>query len=268
LDEAEDTLGKLLFQFYMLARSYNSNDNAFNDAIVRGMRKATETKEVSISLTLACQVLVDTHRVLGTAVTDGLQNLRDMGSRSTSALSKHFNFLRSMDNQTWVRVNTPSEKPLLDTATLIARWVRADGMAKLVEELYGPGHKFKVEPFELMRNHPTMCGYLRFATDSRLHFIGLHYCSDIGNVITMAHLYHAARQSGYLTTPWADMDMLVAIHGEEHLFVGKAPADPKLFADRLALAAGLSPQLFARNMRPLKSDKLPQSTKGKRRFIS
>lgn len=74
-----------------------------------------------------------------------------------------------------------------------------------------------------MHNHPTMCGRLMFAMDRTLRTSGLHYCSDIGNVIAMARLYQAARHNGSLAIPWTDMDVLITTCGEEHLFVGTPP---------------------------------------------
>jgi len=68
-------------------------------------------------------------------------------------------------------------------------------------------------------------------------------------VLAAAHLYNSLRQSTLLTCDWDDMHLVLEMHGEDNLFVGKVPITFQDCAKHFTLAAGMPASAFARNKR-------------------
>ena len=101
------------------------------------------------------------------------------------------------------------------------------------------------ESFHLMKQHPTLCGQLMIFLNFLTHTDALRLISGSHMFTAAAHLYNACKKSGALEHPWTDMDALIELQGERHVFVGDAPKKPAQFSARLLLALGASIQAVA-----------------------
>lgn len=74
----------------------------------------------------------------------------------------------------------------------------------------------------------------------------------MGTVVFPAHFYNALRQKPNSIKPWPMMDEVIALHGEDRVFVG---GPPKTILDswkQICLMLGYSPQQYAKNRRSFK----------------
>lgn len=78
---------------------------------------------------------------------------------------------------------------------------------------------------------------------------GIRLFNGWGSVVTVAHLYEACRQGGYLGKTWPDMELIMDILTREKLFAGRVPKSPEEAFKTASLMIGISAMTFAKNRR-------------------
>ncbi|KAF2810976.1 uncharacterized protein BDZ99DRAFT_462261 [Mytilinidion resinicola] len=100
----------------------------------------------------------------------------------------------------------------------------------------------------LLRIHPLICGQMAFEFSSRIHDLGIKLMNGTWDLVPLAHLYNAGRLSGLITTPWADMETLISIHGRAFLLLPDTN-DPEKFHRLVRIAHGEKLLAYARDSR-------------------
>ena len=77
------------------------------------------------------------------------------------------------------------------------------------------------EGYALYKAHPLLCGVLIFHFNLRMQELGLILMNAWGTGLYAAYLYNAIQQdASSMNVHWPDMDKLIELHTEEHLFYG------------------------------------------------
>ncbi|KAH3946305.1 hypothetical protein HBI56_110610 [Parastagonospora nodorum] len=110
--------------------------------------------------------------------------------------------------------------------------------------------------FSLLENHPMLCGILLNETRNKFQEIAIDIASEQGRILAVAHLYNAARESGYLdkSTSWIDMEWFIERQGSEWIFGGERPELPTDCVQSVCAALGLNPSTFEQDR--MKASKL------------
>lgn len=100
-----------------------------------------------------------------------------------------------------------------------------------------------------LKAHPFLSAKLAFDVLLQSHKAGRAVFDLDANLFAIAHLYNAGRKSNLILSVWKDMELLIHFHGEQNIFVGKAPSDSGAYIRRLLLSRGQSVQKYAKNAR-------------------
>ncbi len=227
-------------------------DPPAQDELTVGLRKMCRIKVIPIWLAFAAQAFLDITHVLRRDVGRGFQDLAEVGSRSKHVIQNYFDFILSARApDTWNKTNDICLKAIVDT---IDMWVSQDVLwamkkkAAVDNDLETHANR-DIESFYLYERHPVLCGLICFSIVLKIQKAGLGLVSACGTAILPAHLYNALRQKHDPIGIWLDMDSILETHGEERIFVGKAPRGIQDSYKRSCLAIGISAESFARKRR-------------------
>lgn len=112
-------------------------------------------------------------------------------------------------------------------------------------------HKRDISDFEIIQ--PLLCGTLLQYVRLRLQDASIAMVNGWGSILCGAHLYNAARQEGYLSTGWVDMEAFIAMHSPELIFVGKVPSSVDEYCKQLCFAQGMSITFYSHGPQRSKS---------------
>ena len=108
---------------------------------------------------------------------------------------------------------------------------------------------FPIEPFNLLRQYPVICGLFLFALRLRYQELQIVFVNAWGSLMYTAQLYNACRQEGLLPKMWKDMELVIPLQGPDKFFVGDAPKGLEEYLTRYLLSMGYSAALLAGNRR-------------------
>jgi hypothetical protein len=77
--------------------------------------------------------------------------------------------------------------------------------------------------FNILKNHPLLCGTLAFRIRLEMQRTGLLVCNIWNTIIYPAHFCNALQQSKAATSPWILIDRAITIHVEDSVFIGGTP---------------------------------------------
>ena len=103
--------------------------------------------------------------------------------------------------------------------------------------------------FCFLRQNPIFCGMHAFSLLSDLHESTIRVVNFSAAIPATAHLVNAVQQEGICSTAWPEMERMIQIQGEQHLFVGDRPKTVDQYSSRYKLARGISATTFASNRR-------------------
>jgi hypothetical protein len=150
----------------------------------------------------AIQILWDTYRVLGFEIGKGASGLDGMGE------------------------DMHKQCGMLLTLASIAVWREMAILANIAREgkleSYIDGKETEVDEahddyFELLPNHPTLCGVMLADLRDAYHKISTDIAGFHGHILTVAHLYNAARIKKLIRPEqaWDDMDFFIWHQGHD-----------------------------------------------------
>jgi hypothetical protein len=224
------------------------------DELIRGLRETFKSKKIPIWLAFAAQVFLDIHHVLREDVDRAFGELFTTGRAAHGAISRSLEFHSTLRVETWPRSNDEALKGVL---AMIQNWVMNDPIQEVKNRFGRPIG----EEFSLMRQHPIFCGLLQYHLKVMQHEIGITLAGAWGSIMYTGHLYNAVRREKLLNKGWTDMDLIMAMQGQESFFVGARPDTPEDYLKRFALSMGYSASAFAKNKR---RGRLEASKKGPR----
>lgn len=119
------------------------------------------------------------------------------------------------------------------------------------------------EDFALFKSHPLLCGVLIFHFNLRMQELGLILMNAWGTGIYAAYMYNAIQQDqSDMGVQWPDMDKLIELHTEEHLFLGPRPTNHEDSFKKICLATGMDNAAFSGGRKFPKSAKQVREARG------
>lgn len=173
------------------------------DEITRSLRPFMSTKVITFSVLMATQVFLDTHHILRVHISKGYQDLNRTRRYIETSIKSNFKFHEKLLSVDWPKQN---DKSLEDLVQLQQDYVEVDFLAAAKHKYHDPVPQI---PFNLLKQHPVLCGTLSFSFKVQFREAGINFVNAWGSVTCAAHLYNAARREKLLNDDrWEDFDML------------------------------------------------------------
>ena len=223
------------------------------DELTRGLSKMALTKEIPIWLAFATTILLDIHHCARDTVDHCLAVLQLEANRFKGTLSRYLEFSRGITSpSTWPMEN---EHLLKRLAEAVNKTMLNDAVLPLKQKFFtrlGLPFLADTERFYLYKRQPILCGLLCFRLTLELQYLGVNLVQAWGSAIYPAHFYNALHQQ---TQPakWPLIDKLIALHGEDRVFVGGRPTTILDSYKQVCLVLGYSAEQFAKNRRSKKT---------------
>jgi hypothetical protein len=232
------------------------------DELTRGLCNMVSNQGIPVWLTFATTVFLDIHHTLRGDVWGNPIILRNVATCATQTLNQYFELSQGlMKPSTWPAMN---EKALHLFAKEIDEYVLSDAILphkKVLLRAENMPQPPETEKFYLYKRHPILCGITAFTIMLEMQQMGVIMVNAMGTAIFPAHFYNALRQKQNPIDPWPLMDQVIALHGEDRMFVGAKPTTIVDCWKQMCLTLGVSTENFARNRR---NPKLVASKNGPR----
>jgi hypothetical protein len=232
------------------------------DELTRGLCKMALTKEIPIWLTFATTVFLDIHHILRMEVYGNPVVMRAVATRAKETMGHYFELSRGLVKpDTWPEHN---EKVFQIFVKEIDQCVLSDAILPHKRDQLRATNQPPPpdsEQFYLYKRHPILCGVTAFAIMLEMAEFGVTLVNAMGTVIYPAQFYNSLGQKSNPIGPWPLMDQVIAIHGEDRIFVGAKPTTLVDCFKQICLTLGVSAENFARTQR---KRKLVVSKKGPR----
>lgn len=248
-----------------------------DDHILRAVRLMRVEKKFPTWAVFACQVFVDTRRELGSCLASGFQDLQEQGKWLLNTWTRCIETGKCTNINNFHELNGNMIEWQVFSINMV---VKADLVQHMIKHAFkdspNTSAKYDWGSHFLLKNHPLMCGLILQDKLVRCHALGTRVAADQGPVRAAIHLTHAVALAGAipLGRAWADLDYIVAKHGDAYLFVGERPTNLWDCHRRMSLAFGLPVSRFsvnkARNLdsRYVKKDEVsPSNQKRIRRLL-
>lgn len=237
-----------LFFVFLLSRSPGQGlAVAEPDRFTAGAAAVFKGATIPFWLVLAGQCTVDmftelsdTSRIfrLAYATADRELHVYEVTRELTTESSKPYHFELEVE-YAWNRViRDPYAEVLRDIDRALAKTSRSPLFDTVVSE----EHSF-------LKANPFLSGKLAFEVLFQSYAAGRSVFDLDSNLFAVAHLYNAGRKSHFIRSVWKDVELLIHFHGEQNIFVGKAPSDAGAYIRWLLLSHGQSIQKYAKNAR-------------------
>ncbi|KXT00772.1 hypothetical protein AC578_2944 [Pseudocercospora eumusae] len=194
-----------------------------------------------IWMTFATTVYLDICRLLGPAVGGAFQELQREGKRICSSMEQMLRWCRQHPEPAWTRQHAAMTE---DVEHLISQFIEEDIVTRANAVLKVPGGPSNAPHF-LIQHNPLWAGIAMFWAQ-----LNLWECSiEMTNIYAMTehamHLYALAQI--HTQIDWPDMEYLIGLHGQQHLFYGGRPVTILECCKKFALSIGMSAQLSAKD---------------------
>ncbi|KAK3047412.1 hypothetical protein LTR09_011159 [Extremus antarcticus] len=222
------------------------------DQLTSHIAEYYETQKISIPLIFACEIFLDIIFELRSDISRPWDELRDCGIRAQAALKTHYFHTKALADE---RAGPETLKRCHHMEVFIDDAVRKDMVT---------AHRWKMDnrpvmdgltPFCLLKHHPVLCGVLAFNIDQSMYQIGLCLSNDWMCLMSVMHLYNAARQAGYLRKEWPDLEAIIEFYGPAHIFIGDRATSAGMFLHPLWRALGISASTVAAEFRKKEQSK-------------
>jgi hypothetical protein len=232
------------------------------DELTKGLCSMALTKEIPVWLAFATTVFLDIHHTLRDISLVVPEKLQSIAKVTNETLNRYFELSRGIIKPaTWPKSN---EDAFRSFNKELEYCITNDPIFPL-KEAHLKAQKQPppeaVEWFWLYKRHPVLCGVLQFTIMLTMQQWGLIMVNAMGTAMFPAHFYNAMRQLDNPVRSWRIMDELIALHGEDKVFIGAAPTTIVDSWKQICLTLGVSAENFARNRR---NTKLVTSKKGPR----
>lgn len=221
--------------------------------LIRGVRLIAQSRKPLFWTTFAVQLVLDMRHILGRRVIQGISDLQQ-GARAMTAGIK--NLLRYHREVGVEKFSASTDQCLRQVLDLMARWTESDEVCVLLDRqnrMETPGDAAHITPYYLLERDPLWCGLLLYNFKMVAHEGAVITINSWAHVMAAAHLYNCLRQAYMLNSTWADMEIMLHMHGKERLFLGDLPVGMVDCMKRMSLAAGVPITTFANNTRKASS---------------
>ncbi|KAF7187763.1 hypothetical protein HII31_10899 [Pseudocercospora fuligena] len=191
-------------------------------------------------MTFATTVCLDISRLLGSAVGMAFQQLQTEGKRICSSMEQMIRWCRQHPEPGWTRQHTAMVEHV---EHLISQFIEEDIATRANSILKFPGGP-QNSPHFLIQHHPLWAGIVMFWAQLSLW----EFSIEMTNIYSMTehtmYLYALARI--HTQIGWPDMEYLIGLHGQEHLFYGGRPVTILECCKKFSLSLGMSAQFNAK----------------------
>jgi hypothetical protein len=188
------------------------------------------TRKLTVPLVLSCKIFVDINVVLLDDIQRAYHELKASALRAETTLKKLDVYHRILEAD----CSMPITKQTLESIRSFVRMIIQDDVVATFRAAHIQPAR-ATAPFYMLQHHPALCGSLQFHLDRSMSYLGLRLCNEWQCCVGVLHLYNAVKPQ---VSSWTDMETLIDMYGESHLFKGKAPTKPKEQLKRYMLAAG------------------------------
>ena len=233
------------------------------DELMRGIRQMSPGKDIPLWLVFAAQCFLDAQHELKGDVSSGHEKLRNTANSIKASIETNMKFHQKLRVVNWPESN---DMQFTEMIRVITDWVGqdviADKWAKVfrrsilylgypinVTQVQRRRVNIPIEPFNLLRQYPVMCGLFSFALKMRYQELQIVFVNAWGSLMYTAQLYNACRQERLLPKMWKDMELVISLQGPNKFFVGDAPKGLEEYLKRYLLSMGYSAALLAENRR-------------------
>jgi len=213
------------------------------------------------------RIFVELHHILQQDVNKGYNELNCAGQHAQGKFDSLLRFTAGLAPDK----NRKNIEDFLSVHTLMFKLdVQHDVVSESRKHWFGV--ESTLQPFYLLAHHPILCGILQFNVHKGMQHGGIKLSNCWAVVISVAHIYNACKQSGYITVPWKNMETVISIHRPDKIFVGAPPTKYQTYFSRFCLAIGVSTKIYAKDIaqrvQSTMSTKIPMSPKGSRELSS
>jgi hypothetical protein len=212
----------------------------YRDLTLKAVWTLVYERQLKTWAVFAIQILWDTQRELDQTVQVGRELLSKIGK------SLETRWRRFIDTPGLSEISAtygPASAMVKGHVARVQVWTHGDAVQKLIgtadEQKKRLGFK-GLENFSLLSHHPGLCGTIAADMQTVYHIVSLDLAASQSQILTVAHLYNAARQCGLLPDrlSWKDMDWFIEQQGSEWIYAGSIPKNPHEFFVRLEIVLG------------------------------
>ncbi|KAL8731394.1 MAG: hypothetical protein Q9181_004332 [Wetmoreana brouardii] len=209
--------------------------------------RSRQSEHFPLHAIFAAQLFIDIHYILGDSKDRGLQELKIAALRHKRTIEQYKRFATSM----YGSEATSDSKTMDGILRTIQDWILGDLVANnkeaMAKQAKASGRSdptsdiVQLTPFELLENHPWLCGTIRFSLEFMVHDLGLSQWQKYCYGSPLGHIYNAfSQEEGYLAAAWTDMDKVFDMHPSTDFFIGTRPNRGDDYKTQYDMAAGLS----------------------------
>jgi hypothetical protein len=211
-----------------------------HDMTLEAVRTLVHEYQFTTWAVFAIQILWDTQRELNQTVQIGKEALNRIGR------SLETRWRRYIDTPGLSEVSATYGKAsamVKEHIVKIEGWTHGDAVQQLIdtcgEQKKSLGFK-GLENYSLLNHHPGLCGAMAADLQTDYQIITIDIAASQSQILTVAHLYNAARQCGLLPNrlSWKDLDWFIDQQGSEWIYAGPTPKTPHEFFVRLEIVLG------------------------------
>ncbi|KAK8195700.1 uncharacterized protein BKA78DRAFT_342461 [Phyllosticta capitalensis] len=212
------------------------------DELIRGLRVAIETRQVSLWNVLSVQILLDIHHCQRQDIQLPWKELNAVGSHLSRTIDIVSKELQGLRHPNWTESNDEAVK---EQRKDIEDWVINDKVQKSILRFKrrAPGKHFH------FKNNPVFCGLFIYSLQMRYHIISIDYANTWKAVLNARHLYNAFRQEDLIKSKCADMEVFQLVQPDSVSFAGDAPKKKEDYIKRYAIMNGMSAASFSKDAR-------------------
>ncbi|KAL8243570.1 hypothetical protein R6Q59_009828 [Mikania micrantha] len=215
------------------------------DELTRGLVDMRKTKKVPIWLAFAAQIFLDIKNATRTCGDKAFSDLRMTGLRTKKIIDDHFKAHEKLPDAEEIHWPKQNNQVLREVKTTIEMFIEKDWFLSCMKKDIMRTDA-TVADYALYKSHPVLCGVLVFHLNIRMQELGLILMNAWGTGLYAAYMYNAIQQdASEIDVTWPDMDKLIELHSEEHLFYGPRPVDHEDSFKKICLATGMSASAFA-----------------------
>jgi hypothetical protein len=233
------------------------------DQLTRGLCQMVVTKVIPVWLMFAATIFLDVHHSLREGYLQTFEQLMRKCEAAKATLERHFVLSEGLVKPAiWPRQNERTLHRFLDE---IGHLLVDDPILPLKASQarrLGQPAPSSIETYYLLKRSPILCGVMAFAIDLEMQKLGVLLVNTMGTVAFGAHFYNALQQKPRPVIPWPMMDRVIALHGEEALFIGTKPTDIGESFRQICLFLDYSPETSAHNRRQVVPVSSNNSIKG------
>ncbi|KAF7191460.1 hypothetical protein HII31_06962 [Pseudocercospora fuligena] len=204
------------------------------DSARKAPERSTIQQHLAPSLVWATTVIFDIRWRIGPPqCTMAFKELQDYATAAKPTINRFIEWaaVNSIDADYTVR-------SLRDLLSIIERYIEQDLASTHVK--LNPTAIEKDKAQLLFRRNPAYCGIILYWMKTLLYRLGIELANDTGILLHSVHIYNMAANVYDKRFTWPDLEYVITLHGEEHLFVGGRPDNVKQCNARFRLAMGQS----------------------------